>query len=47
MLKIYFLIIFHFTVTYGLEFIPICCSYTVEILYNGVLLYISSQLCVQ
>ena len=37
MLKTYFLIIFHFTITYGVECIHICCSNMLKILYNGVL----------
>ena len=45
-LKTYLHIIFHFTVTYGIEFIHICFSNMLKILYNGVLLYISSQFCV-
>ena len=47
MLKTYFLIIFHFTIAYVVEFIHICCSNMLKILYNGVLLYVSSQFCVQ
>ena len=46
MLKTYFLIIFDFMITYGIEFIHICFSNMLKILYNGVLLYISSQFCV-